>query len=87
VDYKEYAMDLSISPDLQRLIAEQAIALGYASPEAFLRALVAGDSEVSALPKLNSDEFFRLLDELSAEEDLPSLPADFSRADIYADHD
>ena len=34
------------------------------------------------------DEFDRWLDELSAgSERLPSLPTDFSRADIYQDHD
>jgi hypothetical protein len=34
------------------------------------------------------DEFDRLLDELSeSTEAFPSLPVDFSRHDIYADHD
>ena len=80
-------MDLSISPDLERLITEQAVALGFASPEAFLRALVIGDSSVPAPAELSDTEFARLLDELSSNEDLPTLPADFSRADIYADHD
>ena len=31
------------------------------------------------------DEFDRMLDELAL--DVPPLPADFSRADIYLDHD
>lgn len=35
---------------------------------------------------LEASEFDRLLDEL-ADDDLVSLPADFSRADIYIDHD
>lgn len=41
---------------------------------------------VVALPTMLSDEEFdRQLAELGA--DGPTLPADFSRADIYADHD
>jgi len=38
-----------------------------------------------APPSVNLPEFDRLLDELA--DDLPPLPADFSRAHIYADHD
>ncbi len=37
---------------------------------------------------LSSDEFDRLLDEISeGTAALPSLPADFSRHDVYADRD
>lgn len=35
---------------------------------------------------IDASEFDRLLDEL-VDEDLASRPADFSRADIYIDHD
>ncbi|MBI3838892.1 MAG: hypothetical protein HY288_13295 [Planctomycetia bacterium] len=80
-------MDLSISPDLERLIAEQAVAMGFASPEEFLRALVTRDSAVSAPSELSNAEFLQLWDSLASDEEMPSLPADFSRADIYADHD
>jgi hypothetical protein len=45
-----------------------------------------GDSEVSA-PDLSDEEFDRLLNELSEGPTLPHLPADFSRSDVYADHD
>ncbi len=38
-------------------------------------------------PLLSDEEFNQLLDELSEGPPLPPLPADFSRADIYADHD
>ncbi len=38
-------------------------------------------------PALSDDEFEGLLDELASGPRLPHLPADFSRADIYADHD
>jgi predicted DNA-binding antitoxin AbrB/MazE fold protein len=36
---------------------------------------------------LSDDEFERLLDELASESTQLPLPPDFSRADIYADHD
>lgn len=38
-------------------------------------------------PKLSDDEFEGLLDELASGPGLPHFPADFSRADIYSDHD
>lgn len=38
-------------------------------------------------PALTDGEFEHLLDELASGPGLPRLPADFSRADIYADHD
>ncbi len=47
-----------------------------------------GTKGVDAIPAdLSDEEFLQVLDELSAEQNLPSLPADFSRADIYSDHD
>ncbi len=45
------------------------------------------DSTPAASAELSNNEFDRLLDELSAGPALPNLAADFSRADIYADHD
>jgi len=56
------------------------------SVEAYVRQL----AEAAALPpaeRLTSEEFERLLDEVSEGLNLQSLPADFSRADIYLDHD
>ena len=39
-------------------------------------------------PELSDEEFEQLLDEVSEGlDDLPPLPPDFSRADIYDDHD
>jgi hypothetical protein len=38
-------------------------------------------------PTLSDGEFEYLLDELESGPRLPHLPADFSRADIYTDHD
>ena len=36
---------------------------------------------------LSDDDFERLLDELASGPTLPHLAADFSRADVYGDHD
>ena len=36
---------------------------------------------------LSDEDFNRLLDELASGPALPHLPADFSRADVYLDHD
>jgi plasmid stability protein len=36
---------------------------------------------------LSDEEFELLLDGLASGPEVPQLPADFSRADIYADHD
>lgn len=36
---------------------------------------------------LSDEDFERLLDELASGPALPHLPADFSRADVYRDHD
>jgi hypothetical protein len=39
-------------------------------------------------PDITAEDFERILDEFSADlPTLPSLPANFSRADIYGDHD
>jgi hypothetical protein len=44
-----------------------------------------GQSIAPAASGLTDEEFERQLDELAL--DVPPLPADFSRADIYLDHD
>lgn len=42
----------------------------------------------SATGPLSADEFDRVLDQISeGTATLPSLPEDFSRRDVYADHD
>jgi hypothetical protein len=62
------------------------------SLEAYLRRLAEqkaegnGETPATAQP-LTDEEFERSLDELARGSTLPPLPADFSRADIYSDHD
>ncbi len=80
-------MHLSLSPALEQLITDQARTLGYPSAEDYLRVVFGSDISGNAPHELSDDEFLQVLDELASEENLPSLPADFSSADIYADHD
>ena len=58
------------------------------SLDAYLRTLVEKDAGPEPAPQPQLEEFDRDMDELAARfEELPVLPRDFSRADIYADHD
>ena len=58
------------------------------SLDAYLRTLVEKDEGPEPAPQLSIEEFDRDMDALAAGCDgLPVLPRDFSRADIYADHD
>jgi hypothetical protein len=56
--------------------------------DAYLRTLAERDVLMAQAPKPTLEEFDRDMDELASGLDgLPVLPRDFSRADIYADHD
>jgi len=58
------------------------------SLDAYLRILVEKDVIPEPAPQPLLEEFDRDMDALAAGlEGLPVLPRDFSRADIYADHD
>jgi hypothetical protein len=65
-------------------LAEQAVANGAAAVH--VDESVAQPSFISD-PRPSPAEFERLLNELAVGPPLPILPADFSRADIYDDHD
>ncbi len=61
-------------------------------PEKQLLTIAITEAELAAkdaaeTPALSHEEFDRLLDELASGPTLPILPPDFSRADLYADHD
>jgi hypothetical protein len=83
---------LSLAPDAERRLRERASENGQ-TLEAYLQQLIeretSGAGAASELePLLSLEEFDRLMDEVSEGlPPLPPLPADFSRADIYADHD
>ena len=82
--------------DLERRLRERAVR-DVRSIEDYVLELIERDAaglgiEASGLytgqaPALSDAEFEHLLDELESGPGLPHLPADFSRADIYADHD
>jgi hypothetical protein len=76
-------MSIPLTPEFERHIAEQAAAGGYPSVEAYLRAFL--PPVPSTAEGLSDAEFEQLLEDLA--EDVPSLPTDFSRADLYLDHD
>ncbi|MBI3949986.1 MAG: hypothetical protein HY314_05975 [Acidobacteria bacterium] len=58
------------------------------SLDAYLRTLAERDVSLTQPPKPTLEEFDRDMDQLASGLDgLPILPRDFSRADMYADHD
>ncbi len=76
-----------IDQDTAEALQARARALGL-SLDVFLRQMAGmGGAEESA--QLSGDDFERALDEFFARNPrrLPPLPAGFSRADIYSDHD
>ncbi len=85
---------LDLAPTTERRLRQRAAESGQAL-EAYLQQLIereAGDavgiSPSGEQPPLSLEEFDRLLDEVSEGlPPLPPLPADFSLADVYTDHD
>jgi hypothetical protein len=85
---------LHLPLDTERKLREKAMQTGQ-TLEAYLEQLAQHDAEntndtgtgLAFPPPLSDEEFDRLLDQLSEGAPLPHLPADFSRSDIYADHD
>jgi hypothetical protein len=85
---------LNLSAETQRKLYKQAAQAGQ-TPETYIEQLVERDTQAAhgvagtgAADQLSPDEFDQRLDELA--EGLPGLgplPADWSRADLYADHD
>ncbi|HMV81742.1 MAG TPA: hypothetical protein PLD20_34615 [Blastocatellia bacterium] len=80
-------VQLQVASDTARLLQANAVARKI-SLEDYLRGLAEADSVVSSPSTFSLEEFERDMDALAdGPEDLPILPDDFSRADIYADHD
>jgi uncharacterized protein (DUF1778 family) len=81
---------LRLNSETERKLREVAAHLGQ-TLEAYLEQLAEQNAGIAPAPsptqELSDEEFERLLDQLSEGPTLPPLPADFSRADIYADHD
>ncbi len=66
-------------------LAAQAAAQGLSIDEYVKHLLRRENGDHAKLPRISADDLDRLID--SEATDTPGLPADFSRADIYADHD
>jgi hypothetical protein len=78
---------IEVAPDTAQMLQANASARKI-SLDDYLRKLAETDSLTASAPNLSLEEFDRDMDELAAGlEGLPVLPQDFSRADIYADHD
>jgi hypothetical protein len=75
-------MTNEFSRDIEHILIQQAQGLGYANPSDYLKSLLGmvdgGSGDVT------DKEFERILADLGVD-DLVSLPASFSRADVYAD--
>jgi hypothetical protein len=92
---------VQLAPDIERKLRSQASQLGQ-TLEAYLvqlaeravaNATTSARGDPGQQPRYVSDprptqaEFDRLLGDLAVGRPLPVLPADFSRADVYDDHD
>lgn len=76
-----------VEPETAELLAAQAQAQGL-SVDAYLKLLLGMPGQKNALAELSDEAFDTLMEEFaSGTEDLPSLPTDFSRQDMYLDHD
>ena len=77
---------IEIEQDTAERLAEKAKSTGI-SVDSLLNNLL-DTSDLTARDAVTLEQFDRILDELAAgPENIPALPSDFSRADIYLDHD
>jgi hypothetical protein len=75
-----------LKPETIDKLAENAHAAGL-SLDAYLNTLLGLLNDGTGLSKLSDEEFEAVMDEFSrGSEHIPPLPPDFSRADIYSDH-
>jgi hypothetical protein len=78
-----YMVNIRLQESVAAALTAQASLQGISLQEYLSRLANGGVADVA--PQMSADELARQLDELSF--DVPPLPADFSRADIYLDHD
>jgi hypothetical protein len=77
---------IEVEQDTAERLAKKAKSTGI-SVDSLLRDLL-DTTDLTPRAAVTLEEFDRILDELTAgPQDLPPLPADFSSADIYLDHD
>jgi hypothetical protein len=76
-----------VTPETAAMLHAHATAQGL-SVDAYLRALLGLGSAENTLATLSEADFAALMEEFAKGTDhVPPLPADFSRDDIYSDHD
>jgi len=76
-----------VTPETAELLAARAQAHGL-SVDDYLKLLLGAPEPQHALAVLSDEEFDALMEEFAnGTEHLPPLPANFSRADLYSDHD
>jgi hypothetical protein len=78
------AMVIELDDKVAAALQAQADALRLSLPE-FLNRIAASAPQAKQGENLTDEEFDRLIEEAS--DDTPSLPGNFSREDIYFDHD
>jgi hypothetical protein len=77
-----------MNPVLEQVGPETAALLAAQALDAYLKQLLGMPEQKNAFAALSDEEFATLLEEFSSgTEGRPPLPADFSRKDIYFDHD
>lgn len=80
-------VQLEVTSDIAHILQANALARKL-SLEEYLRSLAVTDSLINPPSNFSLEEFEKDMDALAdGLESLPVLPDDFSRADIYADHD
>jgi len=78
---------IEVSPEIAETLKAKAMARQLPIDN-YLRTLLENDMTNGSPLQSSLEEFEHNLDELAkGTEHLPILPSDFSRADIYADHD
>ena len=76
-----------VRPETAKLLADRAKAQGL-SVDTYLTSLLGISAQKDILAKPSEEEFEVVLEKFAdGTEDVPPLPAHFSRADIYGDHD
>jgi hypothetical protein len=91
---QKMTITLNLSPEAERCLREKAAQSGQ-TLEDYLQQLVErdtqsanGSTETDSADQVSPTDFDRRLDELShGLRSIPTLPVDWSRADVYADHD
>ena len=76
-----------VTPETAEMLHAHATAQGL-SVDTYLRALLGLGSAENALADMSEEDFDALIEEFAkGTEHVPPLPPDFSRDDIYSDHD